>query len=232
MSELHWLDHLLVWMLVIGLPANSFVQGNHNLPDRLQWSSRDKIKFYWLNAGALWGLVTVVILTWWITGKKMALLIDPFYPPIWSPLAWVLILLILIAYFLELIWSTYSEHDKKTTIERLNLQTPFLPSKEREWYHYLGLAISAGICEEVVFRFYLLSYWIQLTDQILIGLILSSLIFGAVHFYQGYRAMIKIGLLSFFFGWLYTLTHSLLLPILLHTFIDIVSGRLAYNLFR
>lgn len=232
MSELHWLDHLLVWILVLGLPLNSIVQGKHQLPNRLNWSASDKIKFYWTNSAALWSLFASIAFTWWVTGKDMNLFFSQFKIPNWSLLALVLIMIVITAYFLELFWSTHPDLDKGATIERLNHHTPFLPSQEKEWYHYIGLAVTAGICEEVVFRFYLLSYWIQLTNQIAIGLIFSSVLFGAVHFYQGYKAMIKIGSLALLLGWLFILTESLLIPILLHIFIDIVSGRMAYRLFR
>jgi membrane protease YdiL (CAAX protease family) len=232
MNELHWLDHVLVLILVLGLPLNSIVQGKHQLPNRLDWTASDKIKFYWTNAAALWGLFATVVMIWWISGKDMILLIDKFKIPHWSPLALILVMIVITAYFFELFWSTHPKLDKEATVKRLSQQTPFLPSQEKEWSHYIGLAITAGICEEVVFRFYLLSYWIQLTNQIIIGLMLSSVLFGAVHFYQGYRAMFKIGALSFLLGWLFILTESLLIPIILHVFIDVVSGRMAYKLFR
>lgn len=232
MSELHWLDHLLIFILVFGLPLNALVQGKHKIPSRNHWSAADKIKFYWTNAAALWGLLAIVAVNWWITGKDIADFISKFKIPLWSPLILVLVLMVLTAYFFELFWSTHPNLDKKTTIERLNQQTPFLPSQKKEWNHYIVLAVSAGICEEVVFRFYLLSYWIQLTNQVIFGLILSAVLFGAVHLYQGYRAMVKIAVLALLLGWLFLLTDSLLLPIVLHIFIDIISGRIAYKLFR
>lgn len=232
MNELHWLDHLLIFLFVLGLPLNSFVQGKQQFPTRVNWSSKDKIKFYWTNAAALWVLSAMVVLSWWFTGKGMRLFISKFDIPQWSILALILVLIIISAYFLELFWSTHPNLDKKGTIERLQQQTPFLPSHKKEWYHYIGLAVTAGICEEVVFRLYLLSYIIQLTNQIILGLIFTSLLFGIVHLYQGYRAMVKIGVLSFLFGWLFLLTDSLLIPIILHIFIDLVSGRMAYRLLR
>lgn len=232
MSELHWLDNLLIFILVLGLPLNSFVQGKQQFLNRVNWSSGDKIKFYWTNAAALWMLFAAVVLNWWITGKDLHYLITNFHSPQWSILALILVLSIISAYFLELFWSTHPNLDKIATIERLHQQTPFLPSCKREWHHYIALAVTAGICEEVVFRFYLLSYLIQLTNQIIFDLILSSIIFGIVHLYQGYKAMVKIGILSFLFGWLFLLTESLLIPIILHIFIDLVSGRMAYRLLR
>ena len=71
MSELHWLDHLLIFILVLGLPLNSFVQGKQQFLNRVNWSSGDKIKFYWTNAAALWMLFAAVVLNWWITGKEL-----------------------------------------------------------------------------------------------------------------------------------------------------------------
>jgi membrane protease YdiL (CAAX protease family) len=107
--------------------------------------------------------------------------------------------------------------------EALKSLSFFLPSTREERRWYAVLAITAGICEETLFRGFLLHYlhvipWrIGLTQ----GLLLSSIIFGLQHLYQGRSGVVGSSVIGFVFGLLYLLSGSLLLPILIHAAMDL-----------
>jgi membrane protease YdiL (CAAX protease family) len=97
-----------------------------------------------------------------------------------------------------------------------------IPVTGRERIFFAALAVSAGICEEVVFR-----GWLLATLHSVLGLngtalvALAAAIFGMAHAYQKVTGVILTGLVGFMLCVLYIMTGSLLLPILLHIVIDL-----------
>ena len=97
-----------------------------------------------------------------------------------------------------------------------------LPVTTRERLVWAVVAISAGICEEVVFRGWLLSTLhtaLGLDGTVLIAV--AAVAFGLAHSYQKITGMLLTGFLGAFFCVLYVKTGSLLVPILLHIFVDL-----------
>jgi len=91
---------------------------------------------------------------------------------------------------------------------------------ERKWS--VLVAITAGICEEIIYRGFVIHYLASLPvelEQIYI-LIISATIFGFAHAYQGWKGVILTGLAGYVFGNAYLMTGSLLFPIILHIIID------------
>ena len=85
------------------------------------------------------------------------------------------------------------------------------------------VSITAGICEEVLFRGFMLHYlhvfpW---TLDLTLALLISSLIFGVHHLYQGASGAAGTAIIGILFGLLFLLTGNLLLPIVLHGAMDL-----------
>jgi membrane protease YdiL (CAAX protease family) len=68
-----------------------------------------------------------------------------------------------------------------------------LPKGRAEMALWLALSISAGICEEAVFRGYLQRQFAALTNNIPAGILLSAAMFGLAHGYQGLWRAVVIG---------------------------------------
>ncbi len=95
---------------------------------------------------------------------------------------------------------------------------------ERRWW--VLISITAGVCEEVFFRGFLLQFLHgQLDGGWHLGLtgawLLSSLVFGCGHAYQGVGGVIRTTLAGAMFGLLAIVSGSLLLPIVLHVLVDL-----------
>ncbi len=107
-------------------------------------------------------------------------------------------------------------------VHYLHFLLPVAPLERRWW---LVLSLTAGICEEFMFRGFLLHF---LTGQMAGGLslnltaawLLSSLAFGLGHLYQGALGVLRTGLAGLMFGLLALLSGSLLLPMVLHVLVD------------
>ena len=123
-----------------------------------------------------------------------------------------------------------SKKDLDKTIEDFKKRTPFLPTKKSELPEYLLLCFSAGVFEEIVYRGYLVNYCWYLFDgysyQRSLSVLVPALVFSVAHFYQGTKAVIKIFVLSLFFGYIFIYSGSLLIVMLLHFLVNAISGLL------
>ena len=117
---------------------------------------------------------------------------------------------------------------QKKFIEQIAFIRWFMPENiSQARYFILGLSVTAGICEELLFRGYLLNLFDQ-NMPTYVAVILSSLAFGAGHIYQGISNVFKTTLLGVFMSCIYLLTDSIYLVIYLHIIIDAYAGSSAY----
>jgi membrane protease YdiL (CAAX protease family) len=89
---------------------------------------------------------------------------------------------------------------------------------------WIALSLSAGFCEEFVFRGYLQRQLGALTRNALAGVALSALLFGVGHAYQGWRSVALISLYGLMFGLLAHFARSLKPGMLAHAWQDIFVG--------
>jgi membrane protease YdiL (CAAX protease family) len=93
-----------------------------------------------------------------------------------------------------------------------------LPDSPGEQRWFAAISIGGGISEELVYRgfliYYLSTYIPQLSE--LEKALLTSLIFGMAHLYQGWRGVAAASLSGCILAGFYLLSGSLLLPILVH----------------
>jgi membrane protease YdiL (CAAX protease family) len=75
-----------------------------------------------------------------------------------------------------------------------------LPQGGAEVTVYLLLALTAGICEEVIYRGYLQRQFTAWTRSVAAGIIVQSLVFGVSHAYQGWRMVLTISVYGCLFG--------------------------------
>lgn len=86
----------------------------------------------------------------------------------------------------------------------LGRNVSMLPQRGIELTLWIVLSVTAGICEETIFRGYLQGQFMALTKSAPAGILLSAAAFGVAHAYQGFRMVILIGLYGAMFG---TLAH-------------------------
>lgn len=99
-----------------------------------------------------------------------------------------------------------------------------VPRSGREMALWILLSITAGICEEVIFRGYLQRQLAALTRNDWAGIILSGLIFGTAHGYEGARRMVLVGIYGMMFGVLAHFRRSLRPGMIAHALHDGITG--------
>jgi len=105
----------------------------------------------------------------------------------------------------------------------LKMAGALIPERTVERFWFAAVSLGAGVTEELLFRgflfWYLGFFFPRLTLVQLI--VLSSLIFGYCHIYQGWIGIVGTGVLGAVLMWMYLSTESLVLPIAIHALIDL-----------
>lgn len=99
-----------------------------------------------------------------------------------------------------------------------------LPMTGRERTVFVMVALTAGLCEEFLYRGWLLHFLDAALGSVWFGLILSSFAFGLAHICQGRGGMIGTTLLGAVFGVIYLVCGGLLLAHALHAAMDLWNG--------
>lgn len=98
------------------------------------------------------------------------------------------------------------------------------PHNGTELLVWLGVCLTAGFCEEVIFRGFFQRQFSALARSRWAGLVLQALLFGAAHGYQGVRHMAQIAVFGALFGGLALWRKSLRPGMLVHAWQDTITG--------
>jgi len=99
-----------------------------------------------------------------------------------------------------------------------------LPETAVEMVFWVLLSITAGICEETIFRAYLQRQFAAWTRSLPVGVVVSAALFGAGHIYQGGKQAIIIGVYGLLFGIMTALRKSVKPGMMAHGFQDSIAG--------
>jgi membrane protease YdiL (CAAX protease family) len=101
---------------------------------------------------------------------------------------------------------------------------PFLPRRAIDVSLWILLSVSAGICEELVFRGYFERQLAAFAHSRGIALVLQALLFGISHGYQGFQACLRIAAYGALLGGLALWRGSLRPGMITHTLTDVLAG--------
>jgi len=190
-----------------------------------------RIRIYSIFMAWLWLATIFVAARWWALARPWtALWLFP--PHGWRLLAGILALLAGAA-----LWLSQSRSlarlsaEKRAALRRRSAPLlALVPHTTTEYRWFVGLSVTAGICEELLYRgflVWLLQYWIGLGWAAAVSVIL----FGAAHAYQG-KDVVRPILAGILLQGIALLTQSILPGILLHAMLDVMSGTSGYILLR
>lgn len=98
-----------------------------------------------------------------------------------------------------------------------------LPRGRRERTVFAFLAITAGVCEELLLRGFGLAYvhWLWPGAPRTALIVITAAVFGLVHLYQGPRGVVLTGLVGAYLAWLVLSTGSLVPAMVIHALLDL-----------
>jgi uncharacterized protein len=99
-----------------------------------------------------------------------------------------------------------------------------LPQSAVELLPYLALAITAGLCEEFLYRGFAMGVFTQIGFRTWASVLISSVLFGVAHSYQGRGGIVMTLLIGLFFGASRIAYQSLVPAVFWHSAVDVVAG--------
>lgn len=223
-------DHVLVSILVLGLPALA-MRDYRQLRRALQRGhDRARARAYWKVHVEQWGLVLVLALHWWMQSRPWSELgLGPGAVAPWRVLVGSAVVVAAVAFLLVQQRQVSEVAETREALrEQMESLKEMLPHSPGELRLFRSVSVTAGICEELLYRGFLLAY-LGLFVSAWIAVPVAALVFGLAHAYQGGWGILKTGAIGLVMALLYLLTGSLLQPVILHVAIDWINGEMAYE---
>ena len=230
------LDHLFALILLVGIAAsaawNSAAWNIARLARRIAADPNARTHEYLWTIAIEWGL-TLALLAWWQWAARPLLALGVVLPE--GAGAWWTLLVCTggIGFYAQQTRTVAASPDAQASLRKQLESQPnvrmILPATVREARVFTGVAITAGICEEVLYRGYLLWY-LQSLGLGRGAVVVAIVAFGLAHAFQGIRGIVATGVMGAVFMGLYLLTGSLVAPIVLHATVDLANVLMAYRL--
>ena len=179
-----------------------------------------------------WGLTGVLGAGWWWADRPFHAL--GFAIPDGTAFAAGALVTVAGLAFLYAQWRATTRLDDKGLAAlraQMDAVAEFLPRTDHEAALFRALSVTAGVCEEVVYRGYLL-WCLGALVPAWAAVAIGAAAFGVVHLYQGPAGAVRTGVVGLAAGALYTGTGSLLWPIILHAAVDLQGGAVARRVLK
>lgn len=229
------IDHLLIWIFGWILPFLSGVKSREQL-DGLVFTETVRRRFYLGNSLFLFLAASVVVISWFFQDRSIQLL--GFRKPSTGSLTYAIPLgaALLILWLTDFIYTYRKQAQDEYFAEEHREFPQFLPQYLREIPAYLLLSISAAVFEETIYRGFMVTYFLPASrgqsGWPVAALIVPALLFSLAHYYQGWKAVMKIWGFAVGLGLMFILTGSLWPVMIIHFIIDFAGGWMAMILGR
>ena len=202
------LDHGLILLLLVVAPAWGAWEYRVLVREIRGGNAAARLRTYRSTLLLQW-VFSAALLAWWWYAQRTYPSIGLALPGDFRTLGGVAITALLLG-FLAMQWKAISKLEG-AGLDRLRRQVvsvaELMPHTEQEFRWFKVVSVTAGICEELVFRGFFVWY--------------------LAHWYQGTVGVIKTGITGVILGLLYAGTGSLLWPAILHAAIDLQGGAAA-----
>jgi len=206
-------SHLLVLVLLTAVPL---------------WDAWDARRLRRSSEGREASYVAIIVVLWLLAG--WVLWLQPLRTLLTAPHAWLspaasaaLTAVVLAVVLLPVVAAVTNPSTRQKVITASSGVAHLLPRTRREMALFAAVSVTAGVCEELIFRAFLLRY---LTAEpvglpTLLAVTLAAVAFGVAHLGQGWRGVGTAAAAGLVFTGLYFATGTLLVPILVHAVIDL-----------
>lgn len=224
------LDHFLFVVLVVALPALAIRDHRQLRAAVARGVESARLRAYRKVYLEEWGLVIALLVFWWTQDRSFADLglgLGRVAP--WRVLLGSGVVIAAVAFLIVQQREVGRDDEAREALrEQMSSLRDMLPHSAGELQTFRGLSVTAGVCEEILYRGFLLAY-LAVTFPLWTAVPLAALVFGLAHAYQGGPGILKTGALGLVMALLYVLTGSLLQPVILHIAIDWINGEMAYE---
>jgi membrane protease YdiL (CAAX protease family) len=220
--------------LVVGEPVAGHVL-HRRLEGRLRTDPRARRSFYVRLLILEWGLALLALVVWLSAPGVDAGQVGLRWPQQWpGPVTGLVVLCVVVfvvistralrgGALLEVAEPVRRRGEGRHTEPAAHATLALLPRTAGERRLFTLVGVTAGVCEEWLYRGFFLAVVAAVAGGLPTGLlvVVAAVAFGLAHAYQGRAGVLTTGVLGGVMAALYLQTGSLLLPVLLHAAIDL-----------
>jgi membrane protease YdiL (CAAX protease family) len=225
-----WADHMLALALVVALPLYGYLTYPKFKREIAAGKPGVRVWAYLETLAIQWILTIATLMAWWWFARPAG---DIGLAVPWS-LRFALIagltalLIVTLVHQVAMVYRGLPADQVDQLRGKIHPLRHLMPQTPSERNLFLCMAVTAGICEEILYRGFLIWYIAHWTPS-WVAAAIAILIFGAGHLYQGEPLVLKAILLGCVATALYLVSGSLFPAVLLHATLDIQGGLIAYR---
>jgi membrane protease YdiL (CAAX protease family) len=223
-------DILYVAFLAIGLCVDAFVLWPMFLRRSDAEPARARVWLWSTSMTLLWTLLAGAVVLWMFERRdwtELRLVV----PRGWRILATIGLLAVIAMFYARTMAKIARAKRSGRRIKFPKQAERRVPHTRAELAWFVALSVSAGICEEFIFRGYLI--WLL---QSMLGLwgaaAVSVVVFAAAHAYQGAKGALAVGIVGSLLTLVVLVSGSLVPAIAAHVLIDVGEGLVAWLALR
>ena len=219
------LAHLLVLFLCSDAPIRA-IQGHFGVLRSMKWHPQWRSTYYLISVLQNWLPVLLLVVICLGLGWSPQLL-GLHLPTNWYlaglVLAMGIIVIVALMLLLRLGVRDPAFRSSLSTSASTRVAASLVPRTAKERFLFAFASLTAGFCEELLYRGFLLLYLTHLFPRIsmVLALPLAALVFGLSHISYGRVPALLSGVAGLAYGFLYVITGSLYLPMMVHTLYDL-----------
>lgn len=225
-------DHFLVIVLAVIHPIAGYLSFKRLLRRIEAGETVNRSRLYLTTITSHWILFAFTVALWLFQDRSWSSLGFGLATDTWFVAAMALTAGAIVLLAMQIRQVTTADIDEIHSIRgQLGNLEIIIPRNGNELGRFYGLSLTAGIVEETLWRGFMIWYFSQFLP-LWVAALISVIGFGLAHAYQGIENLPKVTLVGALFTGLFLLTGSLWLPMILHAAVDILQGRLAYDVIR
>lgn len=185
--EFGWAGRLFVALLLVGVPLLALLQ-----PDDREMVLPPRLALYVSAIVGVWVLAALTLLVLWVEGVP-AIAVGLHAPELDQLIGWTVAATVgaLLGNLLV------SRIAARLGLRESRLTYHLMPRTARERRLFLGVSVSAGICEELTYHGFLLAGLTGWLGNGWWAAAIANLAFGVLHGYQGQAGVIRAGLMGY-----------------------------------
>jgi membrane protease YdiL (CAAX protease family) len=217
-------DLVLLFLAVVFMPAVSALAGAQ-LAKRKTGSL---VPRYWQTMVRGWLVALLVLLAWRWLGRPFAELGLDVPVGFRGQLGLVAVGAAVLVAAVQFVRLKALTPEQMARAAKAIARTKIGPGTRAELAVFILVALTAGVWEELLYRGFLIWFLAPLTGSIG-AVVLSSLVFGLGHIYQGTKGVLFTSAIGLLFAAAFVLTHSLWWLMAAHALIDIYGGSVVFR---
>jgi membrane protease YdiL (CAAX protease family) len=227
--NLNPLDHLIVVLLALVIPILDHYSIRKRVARIRRGETGLRMRFYRHVLIWEWAAVALLLTLWLVLDRgvsTLGLTVETGWL-VW--LGYGLTVLVCVSIVMQGRSILAKAEHRESLRKEIGWMVHLMPHTLRERNAFDAVSITAGICEEIIYRGYLTLYLMTLFGiPFWAAAVGSTVIFGVGHIYQGPKGAMRAAAGGAVMAALYGMTGALWAPIVVHAVMDLTAGRTTY----